>query len=300
MTKTFYIVGDASKGSSTIPGCIGWVLCQKNDKYEWVPIQFGSRTLRQAEMNYPISTLEALSLLEGYRDCYHIVHGHQTILINDNKPAVDRATKSEKHLMTMLQDLMNDEDVKIEHLPGQFNDAADFLSRYTITSKTLLANEYKQDAHYYEKIVKRQLMDDEIQDLKRIIKMSSKRQLSPKNKSVQNSSFKDIKQPLLLLGDGVFSTKGDWLIPLVPAGRDSYEFVINVHLDTILTHLSTDQMIKRIKEFAFVPDLNKIAKEVYDSCMKCVQNKEVHKKSELIKLGHMPIATEVGQRWHID
>ncbi len=59
-------------------------------------------------MNYAISALEALWIVQEYRDAYHLLHGYPTVLLNDNKAAVDRATKSEKQLLTMIQDLIND------------------------------------------------------------------------------------------------------------------------------------------------------------------------------------------------
>ena len=66
--KAFYIFTEALKGTEEIMGTIGWAVCQKGDEEdEWYPISFGSRTIRNAELNYPIDTLEQLAVVEGYQ-----------------------------------------------------------------------------------------------------------------------------------------------------------------------------------------------------------------------------------------
>ena len=50
---------------------------------EWLPIMFGSRSLRPHEQNYTISSLEQLAIIEGYRDAYYILHGRETIILCD-------------------------------------------------------------------------------------------------------------------------------------------------------------------------------------------------------------------------
>ena len=59
-----YLICDASKGSAKYKGMIGWAVVQLGDDGEWLPIMFGSRTLTDAEMNYPIGQLEQLAIVE--------------------------------------------------------------------------------------------------------------------------------------------------------------------------------------------------------------------------------------------
>ena len=91
-----YLITDASKGSKEVGGMIGWVVVQEGDvPGVWLPILFGSRSLRDHERNYTISSLEQLAIIEAYRDAYYILHGRETIILCDNKPTVDLA-ESEK------------------------------------------------------------------------------------------------------------------------------------------------------------------------------------------------------------
>lgn len=63
----------------------------KKDK--WLHIIFGSRTLTDAEMNYPIRQLEQLAIVCQYRDCYHFRYGRLTTIFCDNKPSMNRGSK---------------------------------------------------------------------------------------------------------------------------------------------------------------------------------------------------------------
>ena len=106
---------------------IGWAVVQKGDKPgEWLPIVFGSRTLTEAEMNYPINQLEQLAIVCGYRDCYYLLYGRSTTIFCDNKPSVHRAAKEERRFMIPIGSLLNDTRSKVEFRPGAENTVPDF------------------------------------------------------------------------------------------------------------------------------------------------------------------------------
>ncbi|RZD33053.1 MAG: hypothetical protein CXT75_12100 [Methanobacteriota archaeon] len=110
---------------------VGWAMVQKGEKSEelW-PITFRSKVLDEAEINYPIGQLEQLAIVLGYRDNYYLLHGFHTIIYCDNKPSVDRATKTENNFITILGDLVNCTRAKVEFRPGKEMGCSDFLSRY--------------------------------------------------------------------------------------------------------------------------------------------------------------------------
>ena len=108
-SKFFYLLTDASRGTDDCSGMIWWAVAPKGAKYkEWVLIPFESRVLSKAETNYPIWKLEQLAVIEGYRDYYHILFGHPTLIFGDNTPSVEKATRLEIRMIGMIQGLVNE------------------------------------------------------------------------------------------------------------------------------------------------------------------------------------------------
>ena len=123
---------------------------------EWLPIVFGSRVLDHHELNYPINQLEQLAIVTGYRECYYLFYGKQTIIYCDNKPSVDRATKTEQNFLSVLAALVNDTHSKVVYMPGKENGVSDFLSRYHAPQINTISGSVKRDMPYLENIQKQQ------------------------------------------------------------------------------------------------------------------------------------------------
>ena len=146
---------------------IGWAVVQKGDKPgEWLPIVFGSRTLTEAEMNYPINQLEQLAIVCGYRDCYYLLYGRSTTIFCDNKPSVHRAAKEERRFMIPIGSLLNDTRSKVEFRPGAENIVPDFLSRYHAPEINVFQGPVTGKEIYLEKIKEHQQYDNEISYIK--------------------------------------------------------------------------------------------------------------------------------------
>lgn len=287
--KAFYMFTDASKGTEDVVGMIGWAICQKGEKDdEWYPISFGSRTIRDAENNYPINTLEQLAITEGYKKNYHMLNGRKLYIYCDNKPSVDKAAKTEKRILNMIQELINDTSAELIYLEGEKNVVPDFLSRYNAPRIHSCTFNPDKDKVFIEKIEYYQNKDKEIVRMKEAIKNKEQYVM----KSYPNDNI-DVKHGVLMVRH-----EDKWK-PIIP-NEYRHEYVANTHIDPIIGHMQKYNLTKRINNFAFVQQLDKIVSEVIQHCANCQQNKTMSKKDEKPPIQTIPIPNSIGERWHID
>ena len=109
---------------------IGWALTQLDTKGAHLPISFGSRCQQQHEENQPVSTLERIAVVEGYKDVRYIVHGKKLTIFCDNKPTIHNATSHQGPVFHSLKGILSESNTTIEYLEGKQNILGDFMSRY--------------------------------------------------------------------------------------------------------------------------------------------------------------------------
>ena len=289
-----YLIADASKGSSKVKGMIGWAVVQKGkNPGEWLPIVFGSRTLTEAEMNYPINQLEQLAIVCWYRDCYYLLYGRPTTIFCDNKPSVHRAAKEEKRFMIPLGSLINDTRSKVEFRPGNENTVPDFLSRYHAPEINAVQGPVTGKEIYLEKIKDHQNNDNEICRIKDQIneKVNSK--------DIETENFQDIIHNMHIL-NGILFVRQDGHDKAVIPYNDREKYVINTHLDPMLGHVGKEKLADRISLRAYVVGLGSIIKNITETCGRCIQTSEKHHKTENEPIHPMPIPNNMFNRWHID
>lgn len=132
-SREFVLSVDAATGTTgedgtTQGGGLGAVLSQFNEKNEETIIAYASRGLKSHEKNYPAFLAENLACCFGIEHFNVYLKGRKFRLRTDHKPLISLNTVHRRTLCR-LQQLMNEYDFTLEHLPGGENGAADFCSR---------------------------------------------------------------------------------------------------------------------------------------------------------------------------
>ena len=133
------------------------VLLHKMPDGEERPISFASRTLKEAEKNYPTGQKEALSIYFGCNKFYQFLMGHKFIIRTDHKPLLGTFGE-EKPLPVMAAGrvqrwalFLSNFDFKLEYIKGSKN-SADGLSRLPIVS-TKIENDDFDYLNFIEEFV---------------------------------------------------------------------------------------------------------------------------------------------------
>lgn len=121
--ETFYLTTDASDYA------VGAVLSQGTIPGDR-PIQFFSKSLTGAQLNYATIHKELLAIIMAIEEFAHYLFGRQFVVITDHKPLT--ALFNQKRVTSRLlrwKILLSEYDFKIIHMPGRLNFVADCLSR---------------------------------------------------------------------------------------------------------------------------------------------------------------------------
>ena len=124
MEKPFILTTDASTVA------LSYILSQKQDNVEHV-IAYAGRALRGAELNYGITELEALAVVEGFRHFHTYLYGtNTTTVITDHAALVyiKNNTKIQGRVARWAI-LMQNYEYNVVHRKGKDNTNADALSR---------------------------------------------------------------------------------------------------------------------------------------------------------------------------
>src|SRR5262249_18617120 len=107
------------------------VLSQLNDKGKEVVIEYASRGLREAEVNYPITDLECLAIKWAVTERFHkyLIGRKFTIVTDHSALKTMRTTKIIKGRRVKWIMELQRYDFEIRHRSGKSNKDADALSR---------------------------------------------------------------------------------------------------------------------------------------------------------------------------
>lgn len=130
-TKSFVITTDASGYA------IGGVLSQGIIGQD-LPIAYTSRTLTDAEMNYPTIEKELLAIVYCVKHFRHYIYGREFQLVTDHRPLVwlDSVKDPGSRLVRWRLKLA-EYNYSIKFKPGRINDNADALSRNPVIPEKL-------------------------------------------------------------------------------------------------------------------------------------------------------------------
>ena len=121
--KTFFLQTDASEFA------LGACLMQPHDD-KLFPVEYYSRTFKDAQLNYAIYDKELLAMQEGMRKFRPYLQHDRFVLLTDHKPLTHLRTQESLN-MRQLRFLEFDAeyDYKVVYIKGEDNIFADFLSR---------------------------------------------------------------------------------------------------------------------------------------------------------------------------
>lgn len=108
-------------------------MCQKDERGALQPINFVSRTTKQAEKNYGITELESLSVKYCFTKLAPYLTGLPVVVETDHSALVSMFTKTKEcgksRIDKWAMHLMSRFDFRVAYKPGKGNVAADALSR---------------------------------------------------------------------------------------------------------------------------------------------------------------------------
>ena len=126
----FQMFTDASVGTEDNPGGISAVLTQVHNGITR-PIGYYSRRMRSSENAYNSFNSELLAIEQGLQHWRPILVGANLTVFTDHKPAIAHLTKRQQKTMSALCHKICEFDCNIQHIMGDENVIADYLSRNT-------------------------------------------------------------------------------------------------------------------------------------------------------------------------
>jgi hypothetical protein len=136
--ERFFIFSDASDYA------LGSVLTQKDLEGHFRPIEFLSRKLLPAEINYSVFDKELLAVIESLKTWRHfLIHSPHVVEVfsDHNNLRYFKTTQNLKPRHARWSEFINQFNLVIAHIDGKDNVVADFLSRCPDSSKPALLNE---------------------------------------------------------------------------------------------------------------------------------------------------------------
>lgn len=127
-SNTFHLHTDASGYA------IGAVLSNDNDK----PVAYASKSLNQAETNYPTIEKELLALIWAIRHFRPYLYGRKFIVHTDHRPLIYLFSLTDpSSRLTKFRLALEEYDFETIYIPGRENVVADALSRISTELKAL-------------------------------------------------------------------------------------------------------------------------------------------------------------------
>uniref|UniRef100_A0A146LDL4 RNA-directed DNA polymerase n=4 Tax=Lygus hesperus TaxID=30085 RepID=A0A146LDL4_LYGHE len=292
-SKPFYLFTDASDVA------LGAKLAQKNDDGLYQPVQFASRALRQAELNYSVYEKELFGLFWACKKFYQYIAEQQFTIFTDNKALTSfhkMKCPNQRIIrwMLFLQGLNFD----IVHIPGKENVPADYLSRNNPEAQTSpqlfnICLAVRPNFEALQQIPDQQQRDE---NLGTIYGQISNGDLEFENYKIDN-------------GQLYFKDKGQWKLAIPNTLLD--EFICQVHI--YYNHIGINKTMKICRQNFYHPELTKRTTYLISSCHTCqtskIQNKSylnpiqpipARQKGEIVSLdvmGKLPMST--GQHRYI-
>ncbi len=128
----FILCTDAATGSEDVQGGLGAALLQ-NQNGKIRTIAYASRTLNEAEKNYPPFLLEMAAITWSIEHFSVYLANTRFTVFTDHKP-IPKLSRTHKKTFHRLHQLMNQYNFEVVYQTGESNTVADALSRNPLTS----------------------------------------------------------------------------------------------------------------------------------------------------------------------
>lgn len=274
--EPFVIQTDASKVG------LGAVLLQRIDGEERV-IQFISRALHPAEVEWQTRELEALAIIWACETLRHYVVGYKFIVESDHHSLqwLKEATKPARLVRWACR--LSEYEFDIKHRPGKLNQTADALSRlgteeattsdradimvnYDLTSPSVdefcnvLQTVSNLGVYAIDRIAPSQLR----------LKQAADSELKPIIDECKNNKGKSKEH---FLSDGVLYLRKSQLELLVVPASLVRAVLESYHTHPLGAHISTDRLYRVLKTRFFWPNMRRNIFKFCENCLTCAKTK---------------------------
>ena len=193
--REFFLFTDGAVGSDECNGGLGALLAQKNEKGDFLPISFASRTLKSHEKNASAWLVENLAGAWAMEKYDQYLRGNKFTWMTDHRP-ITQLPHVHKKTLNRIQELLNQYQFTIEYCPSSANAVSDCLSRNALPVEAITAE--------VADLKKLQELDDDIKAVREWIESREKSDLKPElKKFAKDCVIKDgvvyVKENLLNL-----------------------------------------------------------------------------------------------------
>lgn len=261
--KPYILTTDASYHT------IAAILSQRNDDGDEEIITCISRTLRGSELNYFTTEKELLAIVWSCSKLDAYLKGASRVTVRTDHEALKFLNKCNFHNARLIRWCLalQDYNIDYEYIPGNQNNAADFLTRCTkilddskskeIVLASLLTKPTKTTLRYFKNIQKLQEQD------------SFCKQITQKDNFRQRYVYKD---KLLYK-----NCKRSGLKLVLPENRTP-DFIKELH--EIYGHIGSRKLFKMLDEDFYIPKVKEKINKVTKYCDLCQRTKYVNQKVE--------------------
>jgi len=286
MSQKFYVFTDASNFA------IGGVLAQK-DGTELRPVEFYSRKLCPAEINYSVYDRELLSIVEALTEWRHfLIHSPEVIEINSdhNNLKFFRTNQLLKPRHARWAEFLSQFQFVIKHIKGADNVVADCLSRNpsfegpSPLNQEALLNEELFEANALEESGEEEDGSErsdesdaesvpEAEDLDHDFPVDIGKYLNSENNAWECKvhsfkTYKNLIKNFTVMGDKIYySDRSGWKRLYLPIGEQRIKAFRRFHDD--IGHLAPDSILELVKRRYYWPKMEKDVRELAKSCPKC-------------------------------
>ena len=291
--ETFHLFIDGSVGLRGKPGGLGAHLCQGNDKKSLKSVAFASRQLHPHENNYTAFMIEIAAAAFAVSHFQHHLKGKHFILHTDHKPMIPHTTMQVKTL-NRLHHLLLEFDFEVQHVPGEENQVADFLSRTAEKVQETQITAVKEDR---ETTIMRQQNDPHIREAIKAVKGQhyEPQLLGPLSNWINNFRVIDDMLYITVKGRRGF-LEGQAALRIVTPEAMKPKALKQGHITPEGVHVGPLRTEEEIRECQWWPNMTQEIKEFVQRCPTC----SAHKPRIGTPPGLFPSPNGPNERVHAD
>ncbi len=264
--KPFIVYSDGSKYA------IGGVLAQIIDGVEHI-IEYASRLLKGAELNYGISDIECLALVFLIKKWHHYLYQNNFTLYTDHKCLEQLMSIKDYHGRLGRQAMFVQEYMPftIKYLPGPENSAADIASR---PAKFAFMMELRPRKRKIDEVDLNELEKgtiDPYDDVALMHYLIHKKHLPGLSKKHQNRIVNKLDHYRIMNNDTI-QIKKDNIWKTIPLKEDRPLIIERAHL---LGHFAPDSTFNRISEDYYWKNMLQQIAAYTKRCIPCARNKNM-------------------------
>jgi transposase InsO family protein len=282
--RTYALITDASFGDEKIPGGLGAILTQVDEKGLFHVISYASRKLQKYEKNYTPFLLEMQAAIFGMETFDVYLRGRKFLLFTDHKP-LEKLGKVHSKTLNRLQQMMTSFDFEIIYKKGS-EMPADFLSRNAVDAIGLDLKSYslEQDKDEFLRALRLYLLNRNLPENENLARLVLR---TADDCFVQNGVvWKRL--------DKQHNFRPVMLVP--PHLKD--QIISEAHGQELSGHFGILKTKEKILDSYFWPNMESDISDHLRRCRRCQMTKPNRNPPQL--LTPLPQCTEPNQRVHAD